>query len=136
MQIFNVSPLAVFYSAIAQWLLGVLWYGFVFRARWKALVGIPEGEKPQNRWFPMVASFIASVVLSLVLAHLIKWSGATSFPRGVYVGAICWVGFMAPPLFTEHIFEKRPAKLFAINAAYWLLAMMIGGGILANLNVG
>jgi hypothetical protein len=84
----------------------------------------------------MLASFIANLVLSFVLAHLIKWSGATALPRGVYIGAICWVGFMAPPLLTEHIFEKRPARLFAINAAYWLLAMMIGGGILADLNVG
>lgn len=135
MQIFHVSPLAVLVSALAQWLLGALWYGFVFRARWKALVGIPEGEKPKNAWFPMLASFIANLVLSLVLAHLIQWSGATALPRGMYVGAICWAGFVAPVMLTESIFERRPAKLFAINAAYWMLAMMIGGGILANLNV-
>ncbi|MGD0912482.1 MAG: DUF1761 domain-containing protein [Terracidiphilus sp.] len=136
MQIFHVSPLAVFYAAIAQWLLGALWYGFVFKARWRVLVGIPEGVKPKNAWFPMVASFIANVVLSMVLAHLIKWSGAVSMQRGLYVGAICWAGFIAPVMLTQSIFEKRPAKLFAINAAYWLLAMMLAGGILANFNVG
>jgi len=136
MQIFHVSPLAVIYAAIAQWLLGALWYGFVFKARWKALVGIPESEKPKNAWFPMVASFVANVVLATVLAYMVTWTHATSLSHGFYIGAICWVGFMAPPLFTEHIFERRPARLFAINAAYWLLAMMIGGGILANLNIG
>lgn len=135
MHIFHVSPLAVLYSAIAQWVLGALWYGFVFKSRWKALVGIPEGEKPKNAWFSLVAAFIADLILSLVLAHMVKWGGATSLGRGLYIGAVCWVGFMAPPLFTGHIFEKRPAKLFAINAAYWLLAMMLGAGILANLNV-
>ena len=83
MQIFHVSPLAVLVSALAQWLLGALWYGFVFRARWKALVGIPESEKPNNAWFPMVVSFIANLVLSMVLAHLVKWSGATALPRGI-----------------------------------------------------
>ena len=136
MQIFHVSPLAVFYSAIAQWLLGALWYGYVFKARWKALVGIPESEKPKNAWFPMVTSFIADLILSMMLAHLVKWSGAAGLIGGLYIGAICWAGFMAPLLFTEHIFERRPAKLFAINASYWLLAMMVGGGILSNLNVG
>jgi len=136
MQIFHVSPMAVLYAAIAQWLLGALWYGFVFRDRWRALVGIPVGEKPKNAWFPMVASFVADLVLSMVLAHLIKWGGATALPRGIYIGAISWAGFIAPVMFTEHIFEKRPAKLFAINAAYWLMAMMIGGGILADLNLG
>jgi hypothetical protein len=136
MHIFHVSPLAVLYAAIAQWLLGALWYGFVFKARWMALVGIPAGDKPKNAWFPMLASFIANAVLCMVLAHLVKWSGAVSMQRGLYVGAICWAGFMAPVMITESIFERRPAKLFAINAAYWLLAMMIGGGILANLNAG
>jgi hypothetical protein len=42
---------------------------------------------------------------------------------------------VAPVMITQSISEKRPVKLFAINAAYWLLAMMIGGGILANLNI-
>ncbi|HTW78045.1 MAG TPA: DUF1761 domain-containing protein [Terracidiphilus sp.] len=135
MQIFHVSPLAVFYSAIAQWLLGALWYGYVFKTRWKKLVGIPVGEKPKNAWFPMVASFIANLILSLILAHIITWTSQSGFPHGLYVGALCWAGFMAPPLFTEHVFEKRPATLFAINAAYWLLAMMLGGGILANLSI-
>jgi hypothetical protein len=47
------------------------------------------------------------------------------------MGVICWLGFMAPPLFAQHIFEGRRANLFAINAGYWLLAMAIGGAILA-----
>jgi hypothetical protein len=38
---------------------------------------------------------------------------------------------MAPPLFGQHIWEHRRANLFAINAAYWLLAMALGGGIVA-----
>jgi hypothetical protein len=38
---------------------------------------------------------------------------------------------MAPPLFVQHVFEHRPANLLAINAAYWLVAMALGGAILA-----
>jgi hypothetical protein len=37
---------------------------------------------------------------------------------------------MSPPLFAQHIYEKRPFRLFAINAGYWLVAMMVSGGIL------
>jgi hypothetical protein len=136
MHIFNVSPLAVLIVAVIQWLLGAIWYGFVFKARWKALVGIPEGSS-SNAWFPMVAAFVANIVLAFVLAIVVGQNilAPTNFPGGVYAGALVWVGFMAPPLFTQHIFEKRPAKLFAINAAYWLLAMMLGGGVMANLHI-
>ena len=51
--------------------------------------------------------------------------------RGGFVGAICWLGFIAVPLCSQHLFEKRPYKLYAINAGYWLLAMGLGGAILA-----
>lgn len=132
----HVHFLPVLIATVIQWLLGALWYGYVFKDRWRSLVGIPTGEKPSNAWFGMVTSFVANLILSFVLAHIVMWSNATVFTQGVGLGALCWLGFMAPPMFTQHIFEKRPAKLFAINASYWLLAMMIGGGVLANLNVG
>ena len=136
MNYFHVSYMAVLIATVIQWILGVLWYGYVFKTRWMALVGVAAGEKPENAWFGMATAFVANLILSFVLGHIVIWSGSKTFPNGVWLGALCWLGFMAPPLFTQHIFEKRPAKLFAINASYWLLAMMIAGGVLANLNVG
>ena len=65
------------------------------------------------------------------MAHVDGWAGAAAFTMGAKLGIICWLGFMAPPLFTQHIFENRRANLFAINAAYWLLVMALGGGLLA-----
>jgi hypothetical protein len=132
----HVHYLAVLIATVIQWLLGALWYGYVFKERWKVLVGITNDQKPQSAWFGMATAFIANLILTFVLAHIIMWAGGTAFPDGVWMGALCWLGFMAPPMFTQHIFERRPAKLFAINAAYWLLAMMLGGGVLANLNIG
>lgn len=132
----HVHYLAVLIATVIQWLLGALWFGYVFKDRWRTLVGQNDGQKPANAWFGMITSFIANLILSFVLAHIITWAGGTAFSQGVWMGALCWLGFMAPPLFTQHIFERRPVKLFAINAAYWLLAMMLGGGVLANLNIG
>jgi uncharacterized membrane protein YGL010W len=121
----------VFVAAIVQWVLGFLWYGVVFKKSWKALVGFAEGEKPKNDALAMVSSFIACLLLSYVLAHIVGWTGAATFTHGAKLGVICWLGFMAPPLFTQHIYENRRVNLFAINAAYWLLVMALGGGILA-----
>ena len=121
----------VLVSAIAQWVLGFLWYGVVFKKSWKALVGFAEGEKPKNAALAMVSSFIACLLLSYVLVHIVGWTAAATFPAGAKIGIICWLGFMAPPLFTQHIYENRRVNLFAINAAYWLLVMALGGGLLA-----
>jgi hypothetical protein len=116
-------------AAVAQWLMGAIWYGVIFKRSWTKLVGFAEGEKPKNRAFGMVASLIACFVLSFVLVHAVGWAGSVTFGGGSKIGIICWLGFMAPPLFTQHIFENRRANLFAINACYWLLCMAVGGGI-------
>ncbi len=118
-------------SAVIQWLLGALWYGLLFRNSWRKLVGLAEGERPKNGVFGMITSLIACFILSFVLIHIIAWAGAVTFMGGSKLGIICWVGFMAPPLFAQHIFESRRVNLFAINAGYWLLAMALGGAIMA-----
>jgi hypothetical protein len=66
-----------------------------------------------------------------VLAHILGWAGSITATDGASIAVVCWFGLMAPPLFIQHIFEKRRANLLAINAAYWLIAMAVGGAILA-----
>jgi hypothetical protein len=118
-------------AAVIEWLLGALWYGLVFRKSWRTLVGFSESNKPKNGAFGMISSLIACLLLTFVLAHIVAWAGTTSIMGGAGLGIVCWFGFMAPPLFTQHIFENRRVNLFAINAAYWLLVMAIGGGLTA-----
>ncbi len=129
----HVAYVPVLVSAVIMWLLGALWYGLLFRKSWRKLVGYAEGEKPKNMAFGMVTHFIACVVLSFVMLHIATWGMGPRrlFTGGATLGVICWLGFMAPPLFAQHIFEGRRVNLFAINAGYWLLAMAIAGGILA-----
>ncbi|HVN94368.1 MAG TPA: DUF1761 domain-containing protein [Terracidiphilus sp.] len=118
-------------AAIVEWLLGALWYGLIFRKSWMAMAGFSDTNKPKNGALGMVSSLIACLLLTYVIAHVVSWAGAMTFTGGAKLGVICWLGFMAPPLFTQHIFENRRANLFAINAAYWLLVMAIAGGMTA-----
>ena len=128
----HVSYGWVVVAAVVKWLLGALWYGLIFKKSWHKLVGLSEGEKPKNAIFAMAASLLANLLLSYALALVIHMApNATVFTKGFMLGVVCWLGFMAPPLFAQHIWEGRRANLFAINAAYWLLAMAFGGGILA-----
>jgi hypothetical protein len=127
----HVSYVWIVVAALVQWLLGALWYGLVFKKSWMKLVGFAEGEKPKNAIFAMASALLANLLLSFVLAHVIEIAGTKLFTDGFKLGVLCWLGFMAPPLFAQHIFEGRRANLFAINAGYWLVAMALGGAILA-----
>lgn len=126
----HISYLWIVVAAVVMWLLGALWYGLVFKKSWTKFA-FGEGDKPKNTIFAMAAHLVACLLLSFVLAHVIEMAGTKMFTDGFKMGVICWLGFMAPPLFAQHIWEGRRANLFAINAGYWLIAMAIGGAILA-----
>jgi hypothetical protein len=95
-----------------------------------ALVGIEKG-KHKSMVPGMISSFIGSLLLSYVLAHVVVWALSMTFRRGALVGFVCWVGFIAAPNFAQGIYESRPFKLFAINTGYWLVGLIITGGLLA-----
>ncbi|HLY41093.1 MAG TPA: DUF1761 domain-containing protein [Terracidiphilus sp.] len=119
-------------SALILWFLGALWYSPVLFAKpWIAIVGRKEGEKPKGVAVGMVSSFIGDMLLALVLMHFVYWSGTTSFAGGAFIGFITWIGFVLAPLFPQHIYEDRPFTYFAINGGYWLLGLLIVGGLIA-----
>ncbi len=127
---FHLNYAAVVVAAVIQCVIGVLWYGVFFKKSWRARVGFKEGEKPKGAVFALVCSFVANFLLSFALANVLLVT-KHAFMAGFSIGIVCWLGFMAPPLFAQHIHERRSANLFAINAAYWLIAMAVSGGVLA-----
>ncbi len=127
----QVSYLWIVAAAVVQWLLGIFWYGVIFRKSWPKLVGLAPGEKPKYGIFALISGFVACLLLSIVMAHIFAVLNVNLFNEGFSLGVLCWLGFMAPPLFAQHILEGRRANLLAINITYWLLAMGIGSAILA-----
>jgi hypothetical protein len=121
---------AVLVCAVIQWVLGALWYSLLFAKPWMAMTGHTKGERPKGAVVAMSLSFFGGLVLAFVLAHMILWAHVMTAHRGGFVGAICWLGFIAVPLCSQHLFEKRPYKLYAINAGYWLASLVISGAVL------
>jgi len=130
----HFNHLALLASAILQWLIGGLWYSLLFKKPWMALTGhiqSQSGERPKGAIFGMALSFVVSLILSLILAHVVIWSGSDSVASGILVGFICWLGFIAGPLLAQGVYEQWPVKLWAINAGYWLVALLVSGALLA-----
>jgi hypothetical protein len=130
MHLVNVNFLAVLTATVIQWILGWLWYGVLFKKDWTALA-VKEGAIKINAGVVMALIFVANFILSFALAKIVALTGVTAFVYGALVGAICGLSFVVPPIFAQHISEGKPFKLFGINAVYWLLAMSLGGGVLA-----
>lgn len=129
----HFNHLALIVSALFLWFLGAAWYSPpLFAKPWMAMLGIKKGESNKNSLLAgMISSLICDLVLSFILAHFVIWSGANTFGWGALIGFICWVGFFAAPNLPQGIYENRPFKLFAINNGYWLVGLIVVGGLLA-----
>jgi hypothetical protein len=123
---------AVLVSALILWVLGATWYSpALFVKPWMKALGVtPDGEK-KGLAAGMISSFIGDLILSLVLWHFVTWADATTYGRGAFIGFLCWLGFIAAPAFPQGIYERRPFSLFLINTGYWLVGLLITGGLLA-----
>jgi hypothetical protein len=133
MQHLHFNHWAILVSALIQWFLGAAWYSpALFAKPWMAMVFVRADSKKTNSMvMGMIASFVGSLVTSFMLAHVVIWAGAATFYLGALIGFILWLGFIAAPLAASYIYEGRPFKLFAINTGYWLVGLMITGGLLA-----
>jgi hypothetical protein len=128
----HFNLLAVLASGVFLWLLGWLWYSPVaFGKKWAALVPGPQGDKKRTFLVGSILSLIGDIVLAFVLAHVIIWSGTYEWGRGLFIGVVMWLGFFGAVGAPQAVFEGRPFKLFAINQCYYLLGLMLVGGILA-----
>jgi hypothetical protein len=114
----QVSLLATLVATVLGFLLGALWYGPLFGARWMMLTGISRAQA--RRDFNPAAIYGTTFVLGLIASYVF----------GLYIGpnpgrafaivcgaaaGLCWVG---TSLATNYLFEGRPAALIAINAGY------------------
>ncbi len=129
----HFNHLALLVSALFLWFLGAAWYSpALFAKRWMDLLGLKrDPSKRGSMIFGMISSLIGDLILSFALAHVVLWSGADSLAWGALVGFICWLGFIAAPNFPQGIYERRPFALFAINSGYWLVGLIVTGGLLA-----
>lgn len=122
---------AVFVAAIAYWLLGALWYGVLFGARWMVLEKVSmEQAKGMNPVLPYVVSFVLNILIAYSLAQICIWRNANTIGRGASVGVLLWIGFIGPITYTTYMYEMRPTELFAINQFYPLAGMVLMGAII------
>ena len=114
----NVSLVATVIATVVGFLLGGLWYGPLFGARWMALVGLSR-DQARRDVNPVVAygiTFVLGFIASYVFGLFIGPNPGRAF--AVVCGAaagLCWV---ATSLATNYLFEGRPAALIAINGGY------------------
>jgi len=131
----EINYLAVLVVAIVGTALGALWYGPLFGKKWIGLMGWTEEQvarmKAQGMARSYVLNFIATLVMSWVLAYFVLIIGAVSLTSGAGVGLMIWLGFVVTIMLGSVLWEGRKTELYVLNILYWLMMLIVMGGILA-----
>jgi hypothetical protein len=131
-----VNFLSVFVAAIAAWLFGAGYYGFLGKA-WLAAQGkTMESCKVENagrsaaaKASPFVGSFLAELVMAVTLFGILTHTGSFTLRAGIITGAFCWFGFVLTTTAVNNAYCGRSPMLTVIDSAHWLGVLVIIGGI-------
>lgn len=129
---------AVVVAALANVVLGFLWYGPLFGKTWIRMMGFTresmEAAKARGMGKSYLLMTIGALVMSYVMAHSVEFGSSYLNMTGAWAGAQAgfwnWLGFIAPITLGTVLWEGKPWKLWVLNAGYYLVALLVMGAIL------
>ena len=129
---FEVNYWAVLVAALAQFVLGALWYSpALFGKQWMKMIGLTEAmvkkAKAKNKGMAgqMITGFLAAIVTAFVFAMLLPMLGATDWVTTLQAVFWLWLGFVGATSVDVVLWENRPASLWFLNNAYRFIAFYV-----------
>ncbi len=132
----SVNSLAIIVSAALGMIIGGSWYSPTFFGNaWVKLAGITPRQAREAQKKGMGKSyalmFLGTLIMAFVLSAIVKWVDAQTFGEGAAVAFWIWIGFILPVHLGSVLWEGKSWKLYWINVTYYLVTLIIMGGILA-----
>jgi hypothetical protein len=121
--------LRIIAAALATLIIGFLWYHpRVFGTLWMRLVNLsPEMvERGRRRSFLFMSlAFVCACATAYAFALFSHAASTASFSGALFLPLFAWLGFVVPTSLMETAWEERPWQLFAVNASYWLVTLVV-----------
>ena len=129
----QVNWLATLVSAVAYFLLGAIWYSFLFREAWIKSTGVNMNDPNAKSGVAgvMITSFVTVVITCIGLSLFISRVGSGGWMTGLKVGLIAGICFCAMAIVNSYLYEKRPSALHLINSFYNIVGCVIAGIIIS-----
>jgi hypothetical protein len=140
----NIQPnvLALVICVVAGFFLSFAWYTPIFGKIWHREMGFDAAEKPTTPAFikslllTVVSVFLIAFVLSSQIAVWTPSTWGSSIPalpkheQALQAAFFTWLGFFVPKLLTGVAWDKRSWTLFAIDAGYYFVLLLICSSVL------
>ena len=131
MEEMHINHLAVWAAAVANMVVGAIWYSPVlFYKVWMQAAELTEEQvKGMNPAKTYTLAFLAALVIAYNLAAFLGDSNTTA-SWGATAGFLAGLGFSAMAFWTIALFEQRTTKYVLINGGYITVAFTVMGLII------
>lgn len=126
----GLSYWAILAAAVAGFMFGGVYYGVLSNA-WLSAVGKTKEEiQGTGMAVPMVVTAVSLLVMAWVLAGIMGHMGQVNVRGGLITGFLCWLGFVATTIATNHAYQGARSSLTLIDCGYWLGVLLIEGAVI------
>jgi hypothetical protein len=129
----DINWLAVLVGGIGYFILGAIWYSFLFKNAWIKASGVNVSDPNAKSGMAqtMIASLVLMIIASIGLGILITRIGTFGWMSGCKVGLLTGVCFSATAISISYLYEKKPMALHLINGLYNICGCVIAGIVIA-----
>ena len=129
----DINWLAVLVGTIGYFLLGAVWYSFLFQKKWIELSRIDMNDPNMKKGVAaiMFGSFIMMFITSLAIAIMVELMGIHHWGGGLHLGLLTGLGIAFTSMSINMLYEKKPTGLYFINGGYQLLGNIIAAVVIA-----
>jgi hypothetical protein len=125
----TVAFVPVLLAGIASVLIGWLWFSpYLFGNLWMRLTNLSPEQVERGKkcmWLMAILGLIGSMLIAYVMSYFgIAWQ-VYDWVGAVNLGIWSWIGFAAPVMLGQILWEQKPVRLYLINACYWLVSFVV-----------
>lgn len=126
----EVNYLAIIVAGVVAMIIGAIWYSpGVFGKSWMKLTGMSTKDmdamkKAGGMWKYYLAGLLSQLVMAYVLYMLFAMTGVAEMGEALKMAFWLWLGFIATVSLGSVLWERRPLKLYILNNAYNLVAIL------------
>lgn len=133
-----VNYFAIGVATAINTVLGFLWYGPLLGKPWMKEMGFTEEHMRRTQEKGMTQSYIFMIIGALVLNYVLAYwiligeqaFGALDVQMAMVAAFWAWLGFIAPVMLGQVLWENKSWKLYAINVGYYLVSLEIAAIII------
>jgi len=125
--------LAIAVAAVAYFLLGALWYSFLFKNTWIKGSGVnmnnPDAKKGAGgiMFFTLLLEFVTCVGLAILVTRLSLNGGVLS---GIKLGLMTGVCFSAVAVTISFMYQMKPKSLWFVDSGYHIVGQIVAAIII------